>query len=394
MPRISPGTIVVGIFAVLFGLVGAYAVREHFREKEVAPVVQERPREQVFTVPLASIDLEPGRPLTLSDVAVLRLNPEQLKKYELPAAYMSNPNQIIGRTLREPVGKGKAFLPEAFYPEGFGPSIAERLKPGHRAMTVPIDSTSAVAGMATPGSTVDVLFRTDPDVVSGLPETTVRLLEDVEVLAFNQNIVPNSKPNVSDGEITVTLAVTPQQASALKVVHGKGTLSLALRGREDDQWISYSEPETLESLLGVSPQMTKTTFTTSIYRGTNQQTLRFDAFGVEQPATVSFEAPVGRQQTVSTDSGVQPPAAPAQPDDSSQSRNEVVPIPINPLPRARTSTAAVRLSDPSETGDLAAKTDRTRIGLSGQPLPVEPTASVAPPVSDIAAPSGATADAR
>jgi hypothetical protein len=58
------------------------------------------------------------------------------------------------------------------------------------------------------------------------------LLERVEVLAIDTYTQPGQKVELEqDG--TVTLAVTPHQAKMLKVVEGRGELSLTLRNPED-----------------------------------------------------------------------------------------------------------------------------------------------------------------
>ena len=64
--RITPGTVIVGIFAVLFGLVGAYGVRKYLQTEKPAPPPPAAPRTQI--VPLASMDLQPGRTIVLGDI--------------------------------------------------------------------------------------------------------------------------------------------------------------------------------------------------------------------------------------------------------------------------------------------------------------------------------------
>ena len=102
MSRITPGTVIVGIFAVLFGLVGAYGVRKYLQAEKPAPPPPAGPR--TITVPLASMDLTPGRTIVLGEVALLQLTQEQIDKWmkegKLPQQYMSNPQQIIGRILK------------------------------------------------------------------------------------------------------------------------------------------------------------------------------------------------------------------------------------------------------------------------------------------------------
>ena len=103
MSRISPATVLLGVFAVLFGIVGAYLVKQRLTEK---PTVTEAPVEAPATqpapliVPLASMDLQPGKTITLGDIALHRLAPEQLAERGIEGGYMLNTEQIIGRVLR------------------------------------------------------------------------------------------------------------------------------------------------------------------------------------------------------------------------------------------------------------------------------------------------------
>lgn len=287
MSRISPGTIIVGIFAVLFGLAGAYAVREYLTQKPEEVAQETRPR--LVSVPTASVDIEPGRRITIGDIAILRLTPEQVRERNLPPNYMLNTAQIANRVLRKPLEKGEVFLTSDLYPQGMGPSVAERLKPGYRAMTVPIVNY----GLASPGAQVDVLFRTVPQSKNDLDATTVTLLENVELLALGQSQVPGAVTR--PGFENVTLAVLPEQASALDIVKNRGELSLVLRNPNDIAMNAAAPPQTLETLLGLR----KPTFSTEVYRGGR---LQVNTFRQAEQAPFAFtRLPIGsdREQPVS-----------------------------------------------------------------------------------------------
>jgi pilus assembly protein CpaB len=259
MRIISPGTLILGIFAILFGLAGAYAVKKHLeaRGPETVEVA-----EATWSVPLAVTDIEPGRTITAGDVTVARVTEAQLAKMNLPASYMTKAAEIIGRTLREAMKKGQAFDPAVFYPVGIGPSVADRLEPGQRAVTIPFDGTAADSGLITPGAIVDVLFRTFADNQQQVPEATVTLLEKVNVLAVGRETFEGAS-NGAQAK-TVTLAVAPAQAHALKVVEGRGSLTLVLRGGGDAASSGETAPTTLPELLGI--QEPKKPFATEIYR--------------------------------------------------------------------------------------------------------------------------------
>ncbi len=272
MSRITPGTVIVGIFAVLFGLVGAYGVRKYLQTETPVPPPPAGPQLQV--VPLASMDIEPGQKIVLGQVALLRLTPEEIDKRrkdgKLPPQFMLDPQQVIGRILKNPLKQGDAFQAENFYPEGAGPTIAEKLAPGLRAVTIPVEGTGALGGFDGPGSYVDVVFRSQPDDKAGIPETTVTLLEGVQVLAMEE--ADKRNPPGAKLENRVTLAVTATQANALKIAEGRGTFALSLRNPEDVEIAAATIPQTLDRLLNLPY---RTEHVTAIYRGGSAQTVSF-----------------------------------------------------------------------------------------------------------------------
>ncbi|TWT56881.1 hypothetical protein KOR42_02360 [Thalassoglobus neptunius] len=233
MNRVSSGTMTVVVFAILVGLGGAFLVRQQLKQPELPPLTELKtnPPEERIIVPVAGIDLKKGRALTLHDIVVHSLTPEQYAKSKFAGSqFMRDTRQLFGRTLNADLPKGSLFLPDNFYPEGFGPGVADRLQPGFRAVTVPIENVGAVHGFAAPGSVVDVLFRSEPE--GERPEVTMTLLEGVEVLALNKNVLAGQRVDV-DMQGTVTLSVTPPQAKVLKVVEGRGELTLTLRNPGD-----------------------------------------------------------------------------------------------------------------------------------------------------------------
>ena len=276
--RISPGTMTAAIFAILIGLGGAYAVRQYLHKP--VPVVEQKAEANVV-VPVAARDLVAGQTLTVNDIVVHRFSQSEFRKSEYAKkTYMSNTEQIAGRTLRVDVKTGGLFDPAILYPDGMGPGVADQLRPGFRAVSVPINDIGSVAGFARPGSVVDVLFRSESR--DGYPETTMTLLERVEVLAINHAVIPGARGDQAvqnNVPAKVTLAVTPAQAKALKVVEGRGEMSLALRNPEEaeDELISLnmkrtSTRVTLDQLLGPPRRNSKM----EIYRGGVKEVLNFE----------------------------------------------------------------------------------------------------------------------
>jgi pilus assembly protein CpaB len=102
-----------------------------------------------------------------------------------------------------------------------------------RAVTVPINAVTGVAGFVTPGDVVDVLLtrRIPGDGAGNDDKMTSIILENVPVLAVDRRASEqNTEPNVGR---TATLQVDPLGAQKLALATEVGTLSLALRNVEN-----------------------------------------------------------------------------------------------------------------------------------------------------------------
>lgn len=271
MNRLSAGTIVAGVAAVLFGLLAAYVVRKQLLRPD--PVVaKEEKKPELFTVPVAATDMPAGRKVALGDIGILRLTSEQMKRQGFDKAFMNRTAQIIGRTLRTPLKKGLTFDPANFYAEGQGPNVGELLEPGYRAVTFTVEIDAAVAGFTTAGSIVDILFRANAIEEDDLPETTVPLMEGVKVLALNTETSEGTKAEAVADRHQLTVAVRPEQAAALQIVAGHGVMTLALRNPDDsEQFVATSSPRTLDELLDRRSRRLKL----DVYRGRGMSRLEF-----------------------------------------------------------------------------------------------------------------------
>jgi pilus assembly protein CpaB len=107
------------------------------------------------------------------------------------------------------------------------PSIPARM----RAFTISMSGVaSGVAGLIRPGNKVDVLLTTSQGNAGPL---TTTLMEDVKILAVDPRIDVPAENRVDPNQLTsVTLLVTPDQATKLALGQTKGVLHLSLRGPE------------------------------------------------------------------------------------------------------------------------------------------------------------------
>src|SRR6476659_5843378 len=158
--------------------------------------------------------------------------------YYVEAQPDGDPKKLLGTVVRyaitagQPVTRGSLVGPQD---RGF---LAAALGPGMRAITVPVNVSSGVAGFVFPGDHVDlVLTQTVQGGGDGpalkVSETIVR---NIRVLATDQRI--DSKGEDGKTEVktfsNVTLEVTPRIAEKVAVSQSIGTLSLSLRSIADN----------------------------------------------------------------------------------------------------------------------------------------------------------------
>jgi pilus assembly protein CpaB len=149
-----------------------------------------------------------------------------------------DPKKLFGTVVRyqitagQPVTRGSLVGPQD---RGF---LAAALSAGMRAITVPVNASTGVAGFVFPGDHVDLVLT---QVVQGggdgaplkVSETIVR---NVRVLATDQRFTDKD----DDGKTkimtfsNVTMEVTPRIAEKIAVAQSLGTLSLSLRSIADN----------------------------------------------------------------------------------------------------------------------------------------------------------------
>ena len=241
MNKLKPATLIIGVFAVLLAAGGAVVVRQMLQQVPQSEAIAETSPEPVrmIYVPLAATDLAAGRKITAGDLANRSFAPSDYAKSKYSTTlHITQSSQIIGRILDEPLKAGSVFVPDNFFPEGTGPTVAHAVPFGKRAVTVEITGSGFVDGFATPGTLVDVLFRSSKSELEEIPETTVTVLHAIEVLAVNSKSFPNTRPVDEANEkvpesVKVTLAVAPIEVNKLKALEGRGELSLALRSEDE-----------------------------------------------------------------------------------------------------------------------------------------------------------------
>ncbi|MBF0523293.1 MAG: Flp pilus assembly protein CpaB [Candidatus Omnitrophica bacterium] len=137
-------------------------------------------------------------------------------------------------------GQNKAVRPQE--------AFSVRMPPGKRAVTVLMDSLSAVGGLINPGDYVDIIAHLQiPDLNATKqndqgkkPEdVTSVLFQKIQVLAVNANFEPTSVPNYEQQQasrkLNVTLAMEPEAAALLTFAEKNGQLQFTLRAPNEKE---------------------------------------------------------------------------------------------------------------------------------------------------------------
>jgi pilus assembly protein CpaB len=126
---------------------------------------------------------------------------------------------------------------------GFGETVrvAAQVTEGKRAITIPINAVSGVAGLIAPGDRVDILLTRS----IGNELVTSNILQNVLVIATDQTA--NTEASSARVARTATVEVNPTEASKLALAQQVGKLSLSLRGMHEDVEASVA-PITIDDL--------------------------------------------------------------------------------------------------------------------------------------------------
>ena len=150
----------------------------------------------------------------------------------------SDPQKLLGTVVRYQVTAGQPLTRGALVGPKDRGFLAAALGPGMRAITVPVNASTGVAGFIFPGDHVDLVLT---QVVQGggdgpalkVSETIVR---NLRVLATDQRFTDKDEDGKTEVKTfsNVTIEVTPRIAEKISVAQSMGTLSLSLRSIADN----------------------------------------------------------------------------------------------------------------------------------------------------------------
>lgn len=267
-------------------------------KKKIANMQANIPKSQVQVL-VASKDIPKGSVISEGSIEVSVI-PEQ---YRQPQA-VSSVERILGMITVVQMEKGEQVTLTKLAQAKQAGGLAEGTPIGKRAVTVSMDTISALAGMIKPGDYVDVMAMVPiPVQTADFKQATqiavMPLFQNVLVLAVGKEIGAPSKSAGSSGRYSqeetkkdsgsaplITLALGPQEANLIAFVQEQGKIRLTLRSPADSR-IESTQPASWDTLFRyIMPQqestskpeikelpkeMTTATEYIDIYRGLNKE---------------------------------------------------------------------------------------------------------------------------
>ena len=156
--------------------------------------------------------------------------------------------ELGGAVVRVQLSAGEPITRTRVVHPGERGFLAAVLEPGFRAVSLPVDATTGIAGFIFPGDWVDILMtmkvRDERDGAAQQRYFSQTVLKRIRILAIDQHV--DKKDGSAAVAKTATVEVTPKEAERVIIALDMGRLSLSLNS------LSQAESETVfkERLLG------------------------------------------------------------------------------------------------------------------------------------------------
>jgi pilus assembly protein CpaB len=205
------------------------------------------PHAKLETVPIyvALHNINLGDPI---DTKMLSL--QEWPKDKAPRGAISKLEDLQGRRPRTAIIEGEPILEGKLLAPGQIADPIRSIQKGMRLKTIAVDAEKSAAGLLGPGDRVDVQLFVRKDQRTGVDTAKSKvILQNVRVFAVDQT-VQRSPDGGEEKTIakTVSLMLTPEQASKLSLAEQIGEISLIPRNPDDEAATDFQE-YTVDDLL-------------------------------------------------------------------------------------------------------------------------------------------------
>lgn len=220
----------VKIIALILAVITAVLLY-NFLKTISEPVAVEISKTEVI---VAAVDISPNVTITQ----------EMIKFSEIPdeavhAQAVRDVNEVIGKVSSSDIMTGEQVLSSKLIIPGEGNgTLAYKITPGMRAITIAVNNINGLSNMIIPDNMVDIIGQYELEVTNGTEKKnidyTTMLLENVKVLAVDDNMTEQAKNESEEMYVSLTVEVTPLQAMEVNMTETKGTLTAILRSPLDE----------------------------------------------------------------------------------------------------------------------------------------------------------------
>lgn len=228
------------VIAIALGGVAAKLARDSMSKSRPTATIPVK----AVLIATSSGTLQAGQEVRQENIAMI----ESPTPTPPPDAY-SNPADVLGRYVAEPIGAGETFTGANLTPRGAALGLQSLVPSGMRAITINVDEGNSQAGMMLPGSHVDVIST----LQAGKETATRTLVKNVLVQGVGQRLSQAKPVDGKDPGMyhTITLIVTPHEAEVIELANISTRLRLLLRGiNRGDETEETTEKVTMFDILG------------------------------------------------------------------------------------------------------------------------------------------------
>ena len=198
-------------------------------------------QDKKLQVVVASRDMPVGTLLRKTDLKMVT----SLER-DVPKGVVFQAKDAENRVLLVPMNTNEPVLLSKLSSQTATEGVSSTIDPGFRAVSVPINDASGVAGLIQPNARVDVLF-TRPGTMA--EASTSIILQNVKVLSTGRATPTGQTVDArTPRSPVVTLLLTPPDAQKLELAKNQGKISLSLRNPLDDSTTGDTAPLTTEVL--------------------------------------------------------------------------------------------------------------------------------------------------
>jgi pilus assembly protein CpaB len=237
-----PKSLILLALALGCGLVASIGISQVLDGNNKPAAVETSP----IYVALQNVNV--GDPLTDKMVSL-----EEWPKDKVPVGAITRWEDLEDRRPRSNIYQGEPILDNKLLAKGQTNDPIQGVPPGMRLKTVSVDARKSAAGLLSPGDRVDLQIFVKANQSQGFTHAFTKIfLQNIRVFAVDQTIDKSADGEESRSVAkTVSLIVTPQQASRITLAENLGEISLIPRNPDDDKVVDDAE-RTTDDLFGRS----------------------------------------------------------------------------------------------------------------------------------------------